>query len=102
MFKDICKRLNDIARRSRPEYSIETHDAERIMQSESIHVRAGCAKPRKKNVRVRPPGNIALSRRRRARGRVNESPVGGFTPPAQIDSFWDLSSFASPVDSVKI
>lgn len=50
----------DIEPRGRPEYeySIETHDAERIMQSESIHVRTGCAKPRKKNTRVRPAGNI--------------------------------------------
>lgn len=50
----------DIEPRGRPEYeySIETHDAERIMQSESIHVRTSCAKPRKKNTRVRPAGNV--------------------------------------------
>ncbi|KYN20257.1 hypothetical protein ALC57_07161, partial [Trachymyrmex cornetzi] len=35
----------------------ETHDAEQIMQSESTHVRTGCAKLRKKNARVRPTGN---------------------------------------------
>ncbi|KYM81156.1 hypothetical protein ALC53_08499 [Atta colombica] len=35
----------------------ETHDAKQIMQSESTHVRTGCAKLRKKNARVRPTGN---------------------------------------------
>lgn len=49
----------------------ETHDAERIMQSESTHVRTGCAKLRKKNARVRPTGNIVLRRRARTRERVS-------------------------------
>jgi len=48
----------------------ETHDAERIMQSESTHVRTGCAKLRKKNARVRPTGNM-LRRRARTRERVS-------------------------------
>lgn len=49
----------------------ETHDAERIMQSESTHVRTGCAKLRKKNARVRPTGNIVPRRRARTRERVS-------------------------------
>lgn len=46
MSKNIWKWFYDIAPpgRSEYEYSIETHDAERIMQSESTHVRTGCAK----------------------------------------------------------
>jgi len=71
MFDDVSKILGfyDIAAHDRPEYEypIEMRGAERIMQSESTHVRTDCAKHRKKNARVRPTGNIARSRRRRTR-----------------------------------
>jgi hypothetical protein len=71
MFDDVSEILGfyDIAAHDRPEYEypIEMRGAERIMQSESTHVRTDCAKHRKKNARVRPTGNIARSRRRRTR-----------------------------------
>lgn len=63
----------------------ETHDAERIMQSESTHVRTGCAKLRKKNARMRPTGNIVLRRRARRTREKRVSPVGEFMPPLEID-----------------